>query len=140
MYQESGRSMVEIIGVVAIMALISAGSFALVRSGMVAQQRSVIVDDVAKIVSGVRTLYADYDGFPVLNSNGTLAAISVDVNGPRNVTYSISNVSDNDKNFIVKISNLSAKDCQVLGAKAWTDSVAQPTCASDNTVSITYRK
>ena len=142
MHQESGRSMVEIIGVIAIMTLISAGAFVLIRSGMAAQKRSVIVDDVSKIVSGVRSLYVEYDSLPSnFDSAGILAAVEVDSTGPNGATYSVAKSTSDNTNtqFVISIGNLSSKDCVTLGKKVWADSISHTDC-SNNTITITYAK
>ena len=144
MYQESGRSMIEIIGVIAIMALISAGAFALIRSGMATQKRSIIIDDVSKIVSGVRSLYADYDDLSTLNGDEALAAMAVDKNGPNGVTYSVAPIKVGNvyPKFEITIGNLSVEDCNVLGTKAWSgvESSTGVTQCSDQKIGITYSK
>lgn len=146
MYQESGRSMVEIIGVIAIMTLISAGAFALIRSGMAAQKRSIIIDDVSKIVSGIRSLYADYDDLSTLDGDSALAAMAVDKNGPNGVEYSVVKKEQGTNwypKFTVTISKLSIKDCNVLGTKAWTgaeSSTGTTSCSSNKKIEITYSK
>lgn len=141
MRQESGRSMVEIIGVISIMALITAGAFVLIRNSMAAQRRSRIMDDVSKIVTGIRSLYAEYDALESLDSDSALAAMSVDANGPDGVTYSVS--VDNHNNaydrFVVTVSGLSNKDCTVFKIQTWTDAVENPTC-SGGELEITYDK
>lgn len=149
MHQESGRSMVEIIGVIAIMALISAGAFILIRSGMASQRRSMIVDDVSKIVSGIRSLYSDYDDLSTLDGDGAMAAMGVDTNGPNGVTYSVAKVAGNVNLFKVTIGGgLLYQDCVVLGTKTWAGSAEiennpYSDCDVDEEqqqISITYKK
>ena len=48
---ESGRSMIEMVGVLAVMGLISAGAFVLLRSGMSSQKRNRIQDEIGNIAS-----------------------------------------------------------------------------------------
>jgi len=137
---ESGRSLVEIVGVMAIMTLISAAAFVLIKTGMSSQRRNIIVDDISNISSGVRTLYADYDDLSVLtDSDGTLAAIGVGKNGPIDgVTYSVTKTADNS-GFVVTVSGLPNKDCVVLGTRGWPDSVSHTEC-NNGTITITYKK
>lgn len=155
MRQESGRSMVEIIGVIAIMALISAGAFILIRSGMASQRRSIIVDDVSKIVSGIRSLYSDYDDLATLDGDGAMVAMGVDTSGPDGVTYTVAPVKNSDNKYMLfKVTiggGLSYQDCMVLGAKSWSGAVASTEddenpfadCDVDNeenTIEIKYDK
>ena len=64
---ESGRSMVEIIGVLAIGALLTSGAVVLIQSGMESQKRSRTVDEVEALVSAARLATmgtGDYSSFP----------------------------------------------------------------------------
>lgn len=56
--QESGRSMVEMVGVLAIMGLITAAAFVLLSSGYKSQKRSQAADEIDVIVSNVRAMAA----------------------------------------------------------------------------------
>lgn len=60
---ESGRSMIEMVGVLAVMGLITAGAFVLITSAMSSQRISRVDDDVSAIVQGVRLLYNPSDNF-----------------------------------------------------------------------------
>ena len=142
--QESGRSMIEIIGVLAIMGLMTVAAFVLIRNGMATQKRNVVIDDVSKIMTGVRTLYADYDDLSSLDGAGALAAMGVDENGPyEDSTYSVAAVTgDNPQQFVVTVSGLPARDCIVLASRKWSDAVDKDDdCdATGGSVSITYDK
>lgn len=145
--QESGRSMIEIIGVLAIMGLMTAAAFVLIRNGMATQKRNAVIDDVSKIMTGVRTLYADYDDLSSLDGAGALAAVGVDEKGPyEGSKYSVAktkNASDVYSRFTVTISGLPARDCTVLAARKWADSVEKSSsCGTGtrNSVSIIYEK
>ena len=161
MKNESGRSMIEIIGVMALMGLITAAAFILIKSTNASQKRTVVVDDVAKIVTGVRTLYADYDNLCTMTDSSVLAAMGVDSNGPYNgSTYSVirAKYTGEDKweewegecksnapctYFMVKIEGLPKDECTLLGTRAWSQSKQVTSdCDSDknNYVSIVYTK
>ena len=142
--QESGRSMIEIIGVLAIMGLMTVAACVLIRNGMATQKRNAVIDDVSKIMTGVRTLYADYDDLSTLDGAGALAAMGVDENGPyEDSEYSVATDSSDNTRFIITISNLPARDCTVLAARKWSDAVDKASSCgvdTDNSVSITYEK
>lgn len=135
---ESGRSMIELIGVLAIMAIISAAAFVLIRSAMATQRRNQVVNDFMNIASGVRTLFADYDNLETvadLNSDDIFGAIGVDPdNTPyKNCKYSVTlDNSDNTyQTFTVWIfgtntgaSNLPARDCLALKSMNWPGAVS----------------
>ena len=68
--RESGRSMIEIVGVLAITGLLTAGAFVLITSGMSTQKRRRATDEVNTLAQAVRTLTAESEKF------GTLPAAS----------------------------------------------------------------
>ena len=137
---ESGRSMIEILGVLALMAFLTVGAFVLIHTGMTMQKRSEIMDRISEITTGVRALYADYDNLPTsFDGAKTLSALSIETTGPDDVTFSVAKDTSNAKQFIVSVTNLSADECDVLAAKAWTGSVNGATCSS-TTLTITYKK
>ena len=74
---ESGRSMIEMVGVLAVMGLITAAAFVLITSAMRSQKLSRADDDISALVAGVRLLYnnsANFDGL-VNQSANTLKAL-----------------------------------------------------------------
>lgn len=151
MRQESGRSMIEMVGVLAIMGMLTATAFALISLGISRQKQSRVADDVVTIVSGVRTLLVDYDDFSNIDNSTIFAAMSMSDKNPYGGTYELSVNPYNKRQFIVKINGLSKSDCEALVTKAWTDSVgyissehkeggATGNCADGdkNVVSIVY--
>ena len=147
---ESGRSMIEIIGVLAIMAIISAAAFVLIRSAMATQRRNQVVNDFMNIASGVRTLFADYDNLETmagLTGTSVLSAIGIDIdNTPYNGAFYDVHVDVEDATyqyFVVSISNLPTRDCNALNAMDWpgASSDSEGTCnGNDNQVSVEYKK
>ena len=151
MRQESGRSMIEMVGVLAIMGMLTATAFALISLGINRQKQSRVTDDVVTIVSGVRTLLGDYDDFSNIDNSTIFAAMSVSNKNPYGGTYELSVNRANPRQFVVSINGLSKSDCEALITKAWTDSVgyitsdhkesgAEGNCVegNNNVVSITY--
>ena len=142
--QQSGRSMVEIVGVLAIMGLITVAAFVLIRNGMATQKRNAVIDDVSKIVTGVRSLYAEYDDLSGLDGDAVLAATAVGENGPyENSVYSVAKDSSDNSKFVVTVKNLPARDCTVLASRKWADSVGKSsdcTASGYYKVSLTYDK
>ena len=53
MKDESGRSMIEMLGVLAIMGGITVGAIGIISSAMRTQKRSTVNDDVIQMVAGV---------------------------------------------------------------------------------------
>ncbi len=151
MRQESGRSMIEMIGVLAIMAIITAGAFALISTAFHTQKRGRVTDDVANIVSGVRSLLGEYDDFSNIDNSTIFGAIAVSNKNPYGGTYELAVDTSNKRRFVVSINGLSKSDCDALITKAWTDSIgyeesnhkesgAKGKCVdgNKNVVSITY--
>ncbi len=151
MRQESGRSMIEMVGVLAIMGMLTATAFALISLGINRQKQSRVTDDIVTIVSGVRSLLVDYDDFSNIDNSTIFAAMSVSNKNPYGGTYELAVNPSNTRQFIVRINGLSKSDCEALVTKAWTESVgyiasdhkesgATGNCVdgNDNVVSITY--
>ena len=151
MRQESGRSMIEMVGVLAIMGIITAGAFVLISTAISTQKRSRVTDDVAAIVSGVRSLLGEYDDFSNIDNSTIFGAMSMSNKNPYGGTYELSVDRTNTRQFVVKINGLTKADCEGLITKAWTDSVGYNTsnhknsgatgrCSdgNNNVVSITY--
>jgi type II secretory pathway pseudopilin PulG len=151
MRQESGRSMIEMVGVLAIMGMLTATAFALISLGINRQKQARVMDDVVTMVSGVRGLLGDYDDFSNIDNSTIFAAMSVSNKNPYGGTYELVVDPSNTRQFIVRINGLSKSDCEALVTKAWTDSVgyvssehkesgATGNCGegTNNVVSITY--
>ena len=148
---ESGRSMVEMVGVLAVMGLITAGAFVLMRSGMATQKRNRAQDEVANIVSTIRTLSAGSDTFANLATDGAsddagktlLGNLRISTTTPFGGTsyYTIRYASGTPNRFTVKLMGLEASDCNALKASAWSDAVAgTAACDTNNNFSIQYGK
>ena len=63
MKQESGRSMLEMLGVLAIMGVITVGAISMISYAMRMQKQSAVNDEVYQIVLGVRQLLGEYDDY-----------------------------------------------------------------------------
>ena len=152
MKQESGRSMIEMLGVLAIMGLITVGSIGLLRLGMDSQKRGQVIENVVTIVTQVRQLLGEYDDFSNINNATIFGAIGVSNKNPYGGTYTLNVDPSNPRQFIVGITGLSESNCEFLVTRAWVDSVgyqmsggkqsgASGDCHNsmgNNTVQITY--
>lgn len=123
MKQESGRSMIEMLGVLAIMGVITVGAIGLISTAMRTQKRSAINDEVIEIVTGVRQLLGEYDDFSNINNATIFGAIGISNKNPYGGTYTLSVDPANSRQFIVGITGLNKSDCEYLITKAWSDSV-----------------
>jgi len=123
MKQESGRSMIEMLGVLAIMGVITVGAIAMISTAMRTQKHNTTNDDVTQIVLGVRQLLGEYDDFSNIDNSTIFGAIGISNKNPYGGVYTVSVNPSNTRQFIVGIDGLSQSDCEHLVTKAWTDSV-----------------
>lgn len=143
MRQESGRSMIEMLGVLAIMGVITVGAIGTITYAMRMQKQSSVNDQVYQIVLGIRQLLGEYDDFSNIDNSTIFTALAISPKNPYGGNYSVSVNTANTRQFIVSIDGLSQSDCKALLTKAWTDSIngAKGVCdsnQSDNVVSIVY--
>ena len=123
MKQESGRSMIEMLGVLAIMGLITVGAIGMISTAMRTQKRNVVNDEVIEIVTSVRQLLGEYDDFSNIDNSTIFGAIGISNKNPYGGAYTLSVDPSNSRQFIVGISGLNQSDCKYLVTKAWSDSV-----------------
>ncbi len=152
MRQESGRSMIEMLGVLAIMGVITVGAIGMISTAMRTQKRSAVNDDVIQIVTGVRQLLGEFDDYSHINNATIFGAIGMNAKNPYGGTYELNVDPANSRQFIVSINGLSESDCKYFVTKAWSDSIgyqmsngadggATGSCTDGNgrnTVYITY--
>ncbi len=143
MRQESGRSMIEMLGVLAIMGIITVGAITMISYAMRMQKQSAVNDEVYQIVLGVRQLLGEYDDFTRIDNSTIFTALAMSDKNPYGGSYTVSVNPSNTRQFVVTIDGLSESECKALVTKAWTDSVdgATGNCVSmgkDNVVSIVY--
>ena len=129
--QQSGRSMIEMVGVLAVMGLITAAAFVLINSALASQRLSRLDDDVSGIVQGVRLLYnsqPDFNGVataesgkPAGNSTLVLLGFGSDAKpyqNPYGGNYVLAGQND-ARTFTVQITGLGKKTCTVLASRDW---------------------
>lgn len=152
MKQESGRSMIEMLGVLLIMGVLTVTSVGMISMAMRTQKRATVNDEVIQIVTGVRQLLGEYDDFSHIDNSTIFAAIGMKDKNPYGGKYELAVDPANPNQFIVSITGLSQSDCAAFVTKAWQDSVgyissggkeggAKGTCIDDsinNTVQIIY--
>jgi type II secretory pathway pseudopilin PulG len=121
--QESGRSMIEMLGVLAIMGVITVGAITMISAAMRSQKRTALQDEVAQLVTGVRTIFGEYDDFSGMDNGTIFAAIGMSEKNPYGGKYSLSVNSVDTRQFILTINGLNSSDCEYFRSKAWPDSV-----------------
>lgn len=123
MRYESGRSMIEMLGVLAIMGVITVAAITMISTAMRTQKRNTVNDEVVQIVTGVRQLLGEYDDFSHINNATIFGAIGMSPKNPYGGAYELSVDQTNSRQFILSITGLNESDCQYLVTKAWSDSV-----------------
>ena len=151
---ESGRSMVEMVGVLAITGLITAGAFILIRAGLASQKRSRAADEVATVVASVRGLSVEredfanlpaYDGkYSCEGNSANLAAAMLGGTGSAATPFSTNSCyyaaqGTKPEWFEVVLVNIPANDCTVLASRAWAESL-NVACSNKTNLVIRYGK
>ncbi len=120
----SGRSMIEMLGVLAIIGVLSVGGIAGYSKAMEKFKINKTIQQIAEIATNIRTLYAQQKDFEGLN---TLNAISMGV-VPDDLVYSQVYIDDDnygsDRNspsayFTIKVVGLSPEVCIALATANW---------------------
>lgn len=119
---ESGRSMIEMLGVIAIMGVITIAAVLMISLAMRSQKRNTVQDQIAQITTGVRQLLGDYDDFSRIDNSTIFAAIGISSKNPYDGKYELAVNPSNKRQFVVSITGLNTSDCQYFLIKAWPDS------------------
>jgi len=123
MKTEYGRSMIEMLGVLAIMGVLTVGAIGLISTAMRTQKRNTVNEEVLQMVTGVRQLLGEYDDFSHIDNSTIFGAIGMSAKNPYGGTYELAVDPANSRQFIVSIKGLARSDCEYFITKAWSDSV-----------------
>ena len=82
MKMESGRSMIEMLGVLAIMGVLTVGAIGLISTAMRTQKRNTVNEEVLQMVTGVRQLLGEYDDFSHIDNTTIFGAIGMSSKNP----------------------------------------------------------
>lgn len=132
---QCGRSMVEMLGVLAIMGVLSIGGIAGYSKAMMQYKINKASDQITQIVSGLRTLYSSQDEYDV-SCPGTGCAIIQKghvapdemwesgslvnpFNGAVSIQTSSKKASGDNKAFTVSFSGLPKEACMALATYDW---------------------
>ena len=156
--EQSGRSMVEMLGVLAIIGVLSVGGIAGYSKAMAKFKLTKAMDQVSTTVTNIRTLYSgqpNYDGLTtevaiqmgavgaeMLNGSATTSASTA--YNAFNGTVTIAN-ADSGRTFTVKFEGLGKEACVALATADWGSGsgsglvsvTAGPTAKSGTTASGT---
>ena len=119
---ETGRSMVEMLGVLLIMGVITAAAITLTNAAWRSQKRTSTLDEIAFITSGIRQQHGHFDDFTGIDNNTIFAAIGVSNRNQFNGRYEISINPANRRQFIITMTGLNTSDCEFFRTRAWIDS------------------
>ena len=157
---ESGRSLVEMVGVLALMGLITAAAFVLIQAGSGSQKRSRATDEIDIIASNVRAMVAQaidtskpFSSLPKADACGGATA---DGGAPVNLAkallksqtgatpfdkksqYSVYS-SDGGATFTIELSNIGEDECQSMGTRQYAN--GRGICCEDGkTAAITFNE
>ena len=129
---ESGRSMIEMLGVLAIIGVLSVGGIAGYSKAMNKFKTNQVADNVSMLVANIKTLYAQQKTYNGLNNTsavsmgvvpdelGTSATLTNAFNGAVKIQAASSTSSTNDyKAFTLTFSGLSKEACITLATNDW---------------------
>ncbi len=137
---ESGRSMIEMLGVLAIIGVLSVGGIAGYSKAMNKFKTNKVADQVSMLVANIKTMYAQQNTYEGL-SNGTAISLGVvpdelvvktkdesnnektellnSFNGPVFIFASDSTSDKDKKAFTIEFNNLSKEACITLATNDW---------------------
>lgn len=135
---DTGRSMIEMLGVLAIIGVLSVSGIAGYSKAMTKYKITKLTDNIAMIVTNIRTRYAQQNDFDGLNNenavsiglvpdemvkykdDGTLEGIINSYNGKVWISAAKASKTDTDKKaFIVSFNGLSKEACIALATNDW---------------------
>ena len=120
MKEESGRSLVEIIGVLAIGAIMIASAYSIYQSINSRQTRLIASETLKDVAAKTKTLY-EFSGYGDLTATGGLDKLVTDcvltnTNPPIGGGWSIASADGGDA-FIITLKQLSYDDCEYFAVK-----------------------
>ncbi|MBN2675842.1 MAG: type II secretion system protein [Alphaproteobacteria bacterium] len=151
--RESGRTMIEMLGVLAIIGILTVGSIKLYSIAMRNMKRSQVIQDVQLLVQQIRSLYSNAQDYSDLDSS-VIVALQLEEKNPFGGKYELSPSQEDATIFEIHITELSTENCLYFKIYNWEDSVIQnqkgrggaianpPTCnstRSDNKIVIQYQ-
>ncbi len=119
---EAGRSMIEMLGVLAIIGVLSVGGIAGYSKAMNKFKTNKIADNVSMLVANIKTLYAQQNTYDGLN-NATAVSMGVVPDELVQKTYNTDGTEDTSKTKLMNAFN-GAVDIHVSGSTDATDKKA----------------
>ncbi len=161
--QESGRSMIEMVGVLAIAGLLTAGAFVLIQSGMSSQKRNRAVDEINTLAQNARSMRSERDGggwwntlpsYKTIPEKHTGTGGIENYNGNKMAMAILKNSGEtpfgegsyyaltSDRNgFVVWLVDIPSDDCETMALKVYSDGDATcSTISNKKVLKIIYTK
>ena len=129
--EQSGRSMIEMLGVLAIIGVLSVGGIAGYSKAMNKFKTNKVADNVSMLVANIKTLYAQQKDYADLNNAsavsmgvvpdelGTTADLTNAFNGTVVISEASSTISTDKKAFTLTFNGLSREACITLATNDW---------------------
>jgi len=115
--------MIEMLGVLLIMGIITIVAVQMIGAAMRSQTRTRVQDEVAILVTGVRQIFGAFNDFSGIDNSTIFAAIGVSNQNPLGGRYELNTSRADPRQFTVTITGLNTSDCEYLRTRAWPDSV-----------------
>ncbi len=131
---ESGRSMIEMLGVLAIIGVLSVGGIAGYSKAMNKFKTNKVADNVSMLVANIKTMYAQQKTYGTLTNadaislgvvpdelikNRTAGTLKNSFNGEVNIHSSESTTGGDNKAFVIFFGGLSKEACITLATNDW---------------------
>ena len=128
---ESGRSMIEMLGVLAIIGVLSVGGIAGYSKAMNKFKTNKVADNVSMLVANIKTLYAQQKTYHGLTNQtavdmgvvpdelGTTSDLTNAFNGNVYINTADSTANNDDKAFNIVFDGLSREACITLATNDW---------------------
>ena len=136
--EQSGRSMIEMLGVLAIIGVLSVGGIAGYSKAMAKYKQTKIADQISMLVTNIRTLYGNSSKYDSISAASAINMGAVDkemiktTGTGENTTNEIKNVyggtvliapGTNNESFVVAINGLPAAACTFLASSDWGSNI-----------------
>ena len=115
--------MIEMLGVLLVMGVITVAAVQMIGAAMRSQKRTTVQDEVALMVTGVRQLLGAFDDFSGIDNNTIFAAIGMSNRNPYGGRYELATNRADPRQFTVAITGLNTSDCEYFRTRAWSDSI-----------------
>lgn len=135
---ENGRSMIEMLGVLAIIGVLSVGGFSLINKMQISHEKNQVIDELGDLASRVRTVIRDYDSsstgatkvnqyirnakaFPDMFLNNDSGGNNA-FNGSGDVTFNVYYIGKDTATYAVEAADITEEMCIEIVTTNWGNS------------------